>query len=61
MRILVKVIQFVSGRARIQTKASFSFPRQPIKEGQEGLLEVNCHREPGLELSSRDRGSKDQK
>ena len=57
MRVLVKVIRFVSGRARIQTKASFLFPRQPIKEG---LLEVNCHRVHGLELSSGDRGSKDQ-
>lgn len=37
-------------------QGQFSFPRQPIKEGQEGLLEVNCHEEPGLELSSRDRG-----
>ena len=36
MRVLVKVTQFVSGRARIQTKASFSSPRQPIKEGQKG-------------------------
>jgi len=49
MRVLVKVMRFVSGRARIQTKASFLFPRQPIKEG---LLEVNCHGVHGLEFSS---------
>lgn len=46
VRVLVKLIQFVSGRARTH-QGQFSFPWHQIKEGQEGLLEVNCNRVPG--------------